>query len=210
MQTCTTFLDQYKGINNDCCTLFKPKHKKYFAQAEAALGHALPLSFKDFYAQTDGLQFSYWNRSRSLNGATRIFPIRTVFGGWKPKKNGSLGTSPYSDWTIEVFKGSLWFENDKRIRSIGDFNRIKTLKVLQSIPGESSWITIHFRTDQHQLYLVTETQILPLSIDFQTYLDLTFKYCGLEHWWALYLEEPSQYSIDYKKLRRNLDKFAHL
>lgn len=202
MQACNTLLDQFKGINNDCCTLFAPKHKKYLAQAETALGHELPQAFKNFYAQTDGLQFRYWNRSKSIHADCTILPLKTVFGGWKRKKNGTLGQLPHTDWTLDVFEGVLWFENDAFVRSPEEVALLKQLKVLESISSESSWITIHFEANRHQLYLVTKTDIIPLDLDIQDYFDLTFKFCGLDRWWALYLEDMSKYPIDYKRLKR--------
>ena len=207
MDTQNKYLDEFKGITNDLCFISYPDKKKYLNKAEETLGYSLPTEFKDFYLHTNGLRFFYWNQSQSLYVNMKVFPIQRVFGGWKKKKDGTLGLKTNNDWSIDIFNGTLWFDHYINLMKSNEFELIKRLKVLESIEGLSAWITIDFvPNEKYQLYLVYKTDIIPINITFEQYVNYSLQFCGLPNWWALFLKTNFDF-WDLKKIKAQIKKY---
>lgn len=210
MNALNDYLDTQKKITNDLCTLERPCSSHSLKKAEESLGFPLPDSFVDFYTQTNGMQFHYWNRSRTLNVSSKILELEHVFGGWARRKNGLFGQCPNTDWTTDVFSGIMWFDHYETMMTRSAYKRIQEIKMLESVEGLSAWIAIHFEPKQkHQLYLVYQHELVSLQLSFEEYIRGTLEVGALTHWWAFFLPSDSEVRalFDLHKVNQQLNRY---
>lgn len=146
-----------KGVNDDFVS-------RIVSQSELIL----PEEFLSFYREMDGIDISWTleKDDQEIYGSIFILPLKEVVFGY----NGSVNKICYDN----AFEDVLWneFYSDKKIKEL------KQHRLLESIEGDSSFITFKLLEENIQLFYIYEEEIKPLQVSFTNYLNLIIQYLG--------------------------------
>jgi len=130
----------------------------------------IPIDLLEFYSSVNGCHLS-WEltmEEESLYGFWDIWPLEKVFFGF----SGRLAAKNLEN----TFEDILWndYFEEKQI------SELKTHQVLESIEGESAYVTFKITNGKLPLFYVNEGEVAPIPLDFASYLAFVFESYGVE------------------------------
>lgn len=136
---------------------------------ETTLGYELPPEMVNFYTAINGfqLQWRYELKTKELYGFWDVWSLERLFFGWDGKITKSNATNPFED--------ILW--NDEY--EVHEIKELKKHKVIESIEGESAYVTCKIENRKLALFYVNENSVKMLSLDFENYMQIIIDTLGI-------------------------------
>lgn len=154
-------------------------------KAMAVIGQDLPDSFLAFYRSMNGFELEW-----KLDGDEYTYarfqmpPLQDVFGGLRGEYN--------RDWNSRFLEGIIDFD----ILSEKEVEFCKRLRLIYSAEYNDTFIhldRLDGKSSEPQLYVSDEGFFIPLTINFEEFLELLMETRGLEYW-QRFLTKEENYS----------------
>jgi hypothetical protein len=154
-----------------------PSKKKILTRAYKTFP-LFPKSLLEFYTRHDGLRFEWFHEAGNVySGKIMLSSVDFLLGG----RTG--------EWDEHAFEDIIWNteEEDSETLSLK-----KKLKILDNNSSQQIFVLIDLSSSGTPLYLMQDSELFPISLSIDVYIDTAFQFLGMTYWQHIFTPDGNK------------------
>ncbi|MDI1449060.1 hypothetical protein [Polyangium sp. 6x1] len=199
---------EIEAVGDVTITLRRPKSRlaELASRIREVLGKDLPDDVAAFYERSDGLAFRATRGGVLLGEEASICGLEAAFAGFRPHRQYRSRRDYENDVEMgdlydQPFCEELWsdgFDVESR-RDLDRLNALKRSKLLVSVPGASTWLTIDYFDPKGAPYRIGLAQdgceLYPLDLSFSDFV-AWFRRFGVTPWYLAFAGKKAEKAMN--------------